>query len=344
MKSDAMKTLWDQLFDHMLVYTPSFDQASFRYVRGQVYQDLYAIYTDGSQPDAKDSWILRDASGNKLFIPWGCANGTCPQYAANIWSEEYRQWWISVAAATFARGHYSGLFVDDSTLEFRVSNVSGKSVAPVVNGKTMSSADWMSAVVSFVSEIRAAFPDKEIVNNGAWYMGSDSNFQDATVRAHIATGDYYLMEFGINDSGVTGGSGLYSVAQQLKFIQAAHEVGTHVILGSVPTDVAGKEYALAYYFLYKQEKDLLKDQSVLPGSTPWAGYAVDLGIPQGAFYIWHNLRRRDFAKGVVLFNEPNATAQTVSLPGYQDLNGASGSFQIPAKSGKILLTALAGNT
>ena len=29
-------------------------------------------------------WILKDAAGNKLYIPWGCSGGICPQYAADI--------------------------------------------------------------------------------------------------------------------------------------------------------------------------------------------------------------------------------------------------------------------
>jgi len=50
-----------------------------------LYQDLYAIYTQpapaiGDVFSQHPDWVLRDAGGNALYIPWGCDTvaHTCP--------------------------------------------------------------------------------------------------------------------------------------------------------------------------------------------------------------------------------------------------------------------------
>ena len=43
---------------------------------------------------AGDQPYLRDGGGNKLYIPWGCSGGTCPQYAADVGNPAYRAWFI----------------------------------------------------------------------------------------------------------------------------------------------------------------------------------------------------------------------------------------------------------
>lgn len=60
---------------------------------GYLYADSYAGYLDPSagklvDPLNQDSWILRDASGNKLYIPYG---NPPVQYAMSIWDPN----WIS---------------------------------------------------------------------------------------------------------------------------------------------------------------------------------------------------------------------------------------------------------
>ena len=58
------------------------------------YQDLYAIYTDSDVVTRHPDWILKDAGGHKLYIPFGCSGGECPQYAADFGNPEFRSWWI----------------------------------------------------------------------------------------------------------------------------------------------------------------------------------------------------------------------------------------------------------
>ena len=85
-------------------YSPSFDSRLAWAPKTWVYQSAYAIYVGG--PVARDhpDWILRDAAGNKLYIPFGCKNGTCPQYAGDIGNPAFRSWWISQARARLALG------------------------------------------------------------------------------------------------------------------------------------------------------------------------------------------------------------------------------------------------
>lgn len=338
--NNDMAKKFNDLFAYMVFYTPTYDLATFRFAKGHFYHNLYAIHEQYMvQNGIKEEWILRDAKGNKLYIPWGCSNGTCPAYAGNIWDPAYRKNWIDRARVIFDRSIHAGIFIDDSTLDFRTSDGNENHHDPVVNGKTMTAKDWAKAVADFTSEIRDAFPTKKITNNGGWTYGSHNDYSDEEVKRHLASGDYFLMEFGINDGGIFGGSGPYSVNQHLKFIAKAHSVGTGIILGNVPSEPVGREYGLAYYYLYKTEKDLLMDQSVLPNVDLWKGYTTDLGFSTGELYEWNGLRRRDFKNGVVLFNEPQASEKTVQIPGYVDLEGKSGPFTLAAKTGKILIKA-----
>src|SRR5262249_3572193 len=99
-------------FWRMRAYTPYFDQRLSWYPDAWVYKDLYAIYVGGSVARQHPEWILKDASGNLLYIPNGCSNGSCPQYAADIGNPDFRRFWLSDAQGLAATG-YKGIFVDD---------------------------------------------------------------------------------------------------------------------------------------------------------------------------------------------------------------------------------------
>src|SRR4051794_41001654 len=116
-------------FWRMMVYNPYFADKTSWYSHGWSYADLYAIYRDSDIARDHPDWILRDGAGNKLYIPWGCSGGTCPQYAADITNPAFRAWWISSAKAALAKG-YQGLWIDDVNLELRVGDGTGKQVAP----------------------------------------------------------------------------------------------------------------------------------------------------------------------------------------------------------------------
>lgn len=274
------------------------------------YIDSYAIYTNASVAASHPDWILTDGAGKKLYIPWGCANGTCPQYAADISDPAFRSWWISSAATLLGAG-YKGVWIDDVNLEFRVSDGNGKEVAPLDHntGTTMTAENWRRYMAEFMEQIRAALPAYEILHNSIWYA-SPTEYSDQYVQRQIKAADYINLERGISDSGVVGMTGQFSVGDFLGFVDLAHSFGKNVIFDEISRN---GDYGLAGYLLINNGNDALGDQTVTPNNW-WAGYNVNLGTPQGARYVWNNLLRRDFAQGLVLLNPPRTTAVTVTLP------------------------------
>jgi hypothetical protein len=275
------------------------------------YIDLYAVYTQSGVAASHPDWILADSSGNKLYIPWGCANGTCPQYAADVSDPAFRSWWISNAATLLGAG-YKGVWIDDVNLEFRVSDGNGNEVAPIDpnTGTTMTAENWRRYVAEFVEQIRAALPAYEILHNSIWYA-SPTEYSDPYVIRQIKAADYINLERGISDPGVVGMTGKYSVGDFLGYVDVAHSYGKNVVFDELGFN---GDYGLAGYFLINNGNDALGNQAITPDNW-WAGYNVNLGAPQGPRYVWYNLLRRDFAQGLVLLNPPKTTTVTVTLPG-----------------------------
>jgi hypothetical protein len=275
------------------------------------YIDLYAVYTNSTLAANHPEYILRDSSGNKLFIPWGCANGTCPQYAADVSDPAFRSWWISNASAELSAG-YKGVWIDDVNLEFRVSDGNGNEVAPFDQntGAQMTPDNWRMYVAQFVEQIRAALPAYEILHNAIWYA-SPTEYSDQYVQRQMKAADYINLERGISDPGVVGMTGKYSVGDFLGYVDLAHSFGKNVVYDEL---YHNGDYGLAGYFLINNGNDALGDQTVTPVNW-WTGYNVNLGAPQGPRYVWYNLLRRDFAQGFVLLNPPQTAAVTVTLPG-----------------------------
>jgi hypothetical protein len=291
--------------------SPYFDSNLSWMPNSWAYIDLYAVYTKSTLAANHPEWILTDASGNKLYIPWGCSNGTCPQYAADISDPAFRSWWISNATSALSAG-YKGVWIDDVNLEFRVSDGTGKEVAPVDpnTGTTMTAENWRKYMAEFVEEIRAALPAYEILHNSIWYA-SPTEYSDQYVQRQMKAADYINLERGISDAGVVGMTGQYSVGDFLGYVDQAHSYGKNVVFDELSRNGS---YGLAGYFLINNGNDALGDQTVTPNNW-WAGYDVNLGTPQGARYVWNNLLRRDFAQGLVLLNPPKMATVTVALPG-----------------------------
>jgi hypothetical protein len=115
------------------------------------------------------------------------------------------------------------------------------------------------------------------------------------------------------------------------------------------TTTADREFGLAGMLLVNEGRDLMSSDQ-LAWTAPdrwWPGYATDLGESNGSRFPWQGLLRRDFQCGMVLANEPGATAKTVSLPGsYTTLEGARvSSVSLQARQAKVLkseCTAAAG--
>src|SRR4029077_18757723 len=123
------------------------------------------IYTGASLAAEHPEWILKDANGNRLYIPFGCRNGSCPQQADDIGNPAYRAWWIAQARTRVGKG-YRGLFVDDVNLALKVGDGTGLAVPPrdARLGRAMTVTDWRQYMAEFTEQIRAALPGIEIVH------------------------------------------------------------------------------------------------------------------------------------------------------------------------------------
>jgi Hypothetical glycosyl hydrolase family 15 len=199
----------------MMVYSPFFDSRLSWYPNAWIYINLYSIPVNSVIVKDHPDWILKDADGHRLFIPYECRGGSCPQYAADVTNREYRQAWLRKAATFKGRG-YKGFWVDDVNLAFRVSDGNGTFQPPVVGGKEMSKTDWAAGVVSFLEDIRKEFPDTEILHNAIWFAGGPERDANALVQRQLAACDYVNLERGVTDSGLKRRWGM--VAQRLPFL------------------------------------------------------------------------------------------------------------------------------
>jgi Hypothetical glycosyl hydrolase family 15 len=192
-------------FWRMRTYAPYFDQRLAWYPDAWTYRDLYAIYRDGDLAREHPEWILRDAAGNKLYIPFDCGGGSCTQYAGDIGDPAFRAHWISRAKEQVSG--YRGLFVDDVNLEPRVSDGHGEHRMPVDErtGRAMTAADWRRYMAEFTEEIRAALPDTEIVHNALWFAGHE----DEAVQRQLRAATHIEIERGMNDPGLVAGGGQF---------------------------------------------------------------------------------------------------------------------------------------
>ena len=276
----------------MRAYAPYFDSRLSWSSKAWFYQSAYAIYPGSSLDVQHPEWILRDAAGNKLYIPFGCSGGKCTQYAADIGNPAFRQWWLDQARTRFAKG-YAGIYVDDVNLYRKVSNGLGQAVAPIDprTGAAMSEPTWQRYLGDHMQGVRAAFPTAEIVHNSIWFAGDTTADQ---LRVHKAA-TLINLERGVNDAGLTGGTGKWSLQKLLAFIDHRQAEGHGVVFDATSTTAAGRLYGLAAYFLISSDRDGLGNNQ---GGTPtdwWTGYDVDLGAPLAGRYFWNGVLRRDFA-------------------------------------------------
>ena len=332
-------TFMNRWFDRMMVYRPYFDSRLRWYPAAWFYQNSYALYPEAKITHQHPEWILRDKEGRRLYIPWGCAHGTCPAFAANIFSPAYRAWWIEQAREGLAAG-YRGIFIDDVSLTRRVSDGRGEMVAPIdpVTGRPIGKAAWAQGMAAFMEQVRRALPGTEIVHNGVWFYGAITPGGAAVQRRQITAADYSMMEFGVTDQGVGGGTGPYSLASLMTTVDLTHAAGRGVILGGTPPDAAGRTYAVGCYLLVTDGRDFIADDNVTP-DDPKPIYRLALGAVQGARYRWHGMWRRDFAGGSVVVNPPDGPAQPLAgLPGRQ-WDGTALPTSLPPRAAVIVTPA-----
>jgi uncharacterized protein (TIGR03437 family) len=328
-------------FAAMIVYPPYFDSRLSWFPNAYAYSDFYGIAKGSWEQNVHPEWILHDQNGNWLYIPWGCGGGTCSLYAADIANPAFRAAWINNVKGFWP---YPGLFIDDVNMEFRVSDGSGNPVAPIdsTTGKLMTYDAWRNYMVTYLEEVRAAFPSMKIMENTIWYAGRPAGTTSGTdpqVVRQIATADTISLERGVaSDTGLTGGTGFWSVYSFFSYVDQVHAAGKGVNFQESTLDAAGLEYGLASYFLISTGRDSIGDASTTPANW-WSGYDVDLGTPLGSRSYTNGIFERDFSGGKVLLGEPGLSPQTVNLGGaYTRLDGTPvTSVTIGGAQGAVLL-------
>lgn len=324
--------------ERIATYSPYFDAKLAWMPRADVYVDSYAIYVGDPIVVLHPDWVLHDSIGRKLFIPFGCANGSCPQFAADISNPAFVAWRIAGVAGAIAPG-YPGLLFDDVNLALSVSNGAGMPVVPIdrLTGKAMTLTAWQTYFAAFLGKVRAAFPSIEIVHNSVWFTGTPA--ANPLIAAQMAQADLIYVERGFGDAGITGGTGQFSLAALMNYVDSVHAIGKAVVIADYHMDF--QLYSLACYYLVQNGRDFWGIGDQLPTNWPPNLYRTDLGIAKGPRYQTAGLWRRDFANGFVIVNEPGAVSQTVTLdPGATDPDGnAIAAVTLAAKQGGIYLNA-----
>lgn len=347
--SVAEKNWMQAHYYRMLVHAPYFDKNMTWYSGGQAYVDAYAIYLNDPVVKNHPEWIMRDPKGNKLYIPWVCKKGVCPQYAGDFSNPGFRNHMLQKMMTLTAKG-YRGLWLDDINFTWRISDGYGNFVAPVDKntGQVMTLDNWRLYFAQYLEQIRAALPKTEITHNIIWFADTLDN-KNPYISREIDAADYIMIERGGNDDGLAGGNGQWGYESLLNFVDYAHGRGADVIIMdnslSAATNSQKLEYGLATWLLISQGNDLIGNLATnrMQWNAPntwWQGYDINLGNAKGKRYLWNNVWRRDFACGSVLLNQPDRPTKTTSLAnGYKNINGqAVTGLTLAAKQAAILKT------
>ena len=322
-------------YQGMMMFPPYSDRFTFYTGEGFFYLDAYAIYvSSGSNPaGANMTHVLKDASGNPCYIPWG---SPYTQYAADVGNQDFRNRMVNYIKAKLAAfPQYDGVYLDDVNLD--ISRVSCSPIDPRT-GQAMTNQNWRRYFAEFLEQIRAAIPGNKIVHNTVWYL---LPFDDSYLTREIRAADYIEMEQGFLDGGLTGGTGTYSWLNKMRFVDLVHSQGAALLdqdLGMGNTE--GQKYGLANYLLFANGADFYSSFYGAGPDQSWSVYGADLGSALGARYLWNGLWRRDFERGFALVNPPGSSTRSVSLGGtFSDLwGGASGSVNLSARQGTVFVT------
>lgn len=219
----------------------------------------------------------------------------------------------TLLTAVDAKG-YRGIFVDDVSFDFRISDGDGNPVTPMDpnTGQLMTQDNWRKYFADFLEQLKASLPPgTEICHNSAWFAGTQGNY--TFINRQISAANYLDLERGANDAGYTGGTGTYSFYKLFQFVDHAHSLGTHVVWGAYDGTPLGRELNLAAYLMVTDTGDGVGSAEEFTPDNWWAGFDLDLGVSLGPRTLTNGLWRREFAAGTVLFNEPSAATQIVQL-------------------------------
>ena len=337
-------------YAEMRGYSPYFDNNAFEWSPppASFYRDLYAIYNNSSGNQliaAHPDWVLRDAAGRPLYIPYACSGGTCPQYAGDVGNPAFRAHWIAGARQTFDQSRarspngagYMGIFIDDVNLEMKVGNGQSELIAPVDprTGSTMTRANWQRYVAEFTEEIRAAFPGAQITHNPIWWL----SHSDPEVRRQVAAADVIELERGFNDEGLTAGGGKYGYNTFLNHISWLHRRGRRIVLEPYLDTKAEARYEVAGYLLTRRPGDSIssrfRTEPRAGGGEWWRHWRTDPGRPRGHRKQRGGVWLRRYARGTAVVNPPGASAKTIRFKrAHKSLSGkVSRQFRLAPREG-----------
>lgn len=299
----------------MVVFSPYWDDKLDRFDDVAVYIDLYAVRPH--ELDVADQWVLRDEQGRRLHIPWGCEDGTCPQYAGDPGDPGFRDW-ISARVGRLVAAGYTEILLDDVNTHFAVSNGRGEFTAPIDprTGAAMTHEAWKLAVVEMVERLADDWPEVRFSHNSVWFNDSPT-FDDPLIDRQIAAADLIQIERGGSDAGLDGGEGRFSLDALLRFVDRVHAAGRDVFFYHQDPDTpAAHEMNLAVHLLTSNGRDLVGSNDVthIGIDSLWPGYRVDLGEALGPRTADDGLHRRDFTGGTVLVLEPDTDRREIELP------------------------------
>jgi hypothetical protein len=319
-------------YEFMTVWSPYFDSRLSWFPNAVEYSDVMAL-KDLDHPD----WILGDSSGDPLYVDFGCSGGKCPQYAADIGNQGYRDWFVAELKTLAAKG-YAGFYLDDVNMSWRISDGSER-VQPIDprTGKTMTIEAWRSYMAEFVEQIEREAPGI-IIHNPLWTSDSP-NFDDPAVARQLAAADWVQIEHGFNDEGLQGGTGRYAARNLFAYVDWVHSLGTKVMWleedGGSPEK---HESNLAAYLLTYAPGDVIstEDWEAIAPDTIWEGYLLELGAPLGPRTESQGVFQREFQHGTVLVNEPDNNTKTIQLPGNRIDGTNTTQVSIPPGTGIII--------
>lgn len=299
----------------MVVFSPYWDEKLARFDDVAVYIDLYAVRPH--ELDVADRWVLRDARGRRLHIPWGCEGGTCPQYAGDPGDPGFRDW-ISERVGRLVAAGYTEILLDDVNTHFAVSDGQGEFTAPIDprTGAAMTHDAWKLAIVEMVERLADDWPEVRFSHNSVWFNDSPA-FDDPLIERQIAAADLIQLERGGSDAGLDGGEGRYSLDALMRFVDRVHAAGRDVFFYHQDPDTpAAHELNLAVHLLTSNGRDLVGSNDVdhIGIDSLWPGYRIDLGNSRGPRTDDDGLHRREFTGGTVLVLEPDADGRVIELP------------------------------
>lgn len=301
------------------------------------------------------SYTSGGSCAEPLYIGFGTVNGgRRTQFAADFGSSAWQSVLFSDLNAIQNNG-YVGFWLDDVNWDFTITYGDGTDASGTVydprTGTTMSLTNWRKYMADTLEYIRAQFPRSEIHINTPWTTGSSNHdLSDANMQRGVKAITTLVTEHGALDTGITGGTGGFSLHRYISFLDKVHTLGAGfwIFASSSDTGTAtDAEYSLAAYLLVSNRKDLVTAKYNNLPSNWWSGYDVNLGTPLTS---WSRsttsgtigLFRRDFSNGMVLLLEPGATTITnYNLGGtFYDIAGNPlTTVTLTGKSAKVLTGA-----